>query len=279
VLVVLGVANATHNVTPYSKTAATPYLMYAYSAYCNSTNIEAWNCYWCTEVAGVELTVTATFYNKSTNTFGYAGYNSQEIIISFRGTETDSLLNWITDLEFSKTVPYQNDPDVRVHSGFLHAYESVQSQVRSEANRLKSEFPGLPVTVTGHSLGAALATLCISDLIQEHPDWTMQTWNYGNPRVGNDGWASWYQTLPIINTWRSINMDDMVPHLPPEDFGFYHEPQEAWYPKNTTTWVVCSNTNGEDPTCSDSVPDRDENVDDHLDYLGFELDDGDPYGC
>ena len=64
-------------------------------------------------------------------------------------------------------------------------------------------------------------------------------------RVGNDGWASFYQTLPIMNTWRSINMDDMVPHLPPEELGFYHEPQEAWYPKNTTTWVVCSNTNGE----------------------------------
>jgi hypothetical protein len=53
---------------------------------------------------------------------------------------------------------------VRIHKGFLAIYSSVGQIIRDEVQKLKAQIPGLQVVVTGHSLGAALATLCAHDL-------------------------------------------------------------------------------------------------------------------
>lgn len=46
--------------------------------------------------------------------------------MSFRGTQADSLRNWITDLKLSKMTPYQNYTGVQVHTGFQQAYMALK---------------------------------------------------------------------------------------------------------------------------------------------------------
>lgn len=55
-------------------------------------------------------------------------------------------------------------PAVKVHEGFLQIYSSVGELIRGEVQKLQGQMPNLQVVVTGHSLGAALATLCAHDL-------------------------------------------------------------------------------------------------------------------
>ncbi len=82
--------------------------------------------------------------------------------------------------------------------------------------------------------------------------------------------------IPI--TWRVTHYEcvmhaararrDIVPHVPPESFGFNHVPVEVWYDEPSTSFKVC-NDSGEDPTCADSV--LGDSVQDHLDYMAIQI--------
>lgn len=48
---------------------------------------------------------------------------------------------------------------------------------------------------------------------------------YGQPRVGNDAYYSYYKS--IIGEYRVVHYADIVPHLPPESFGFHHVSTEV----------------------------------------------------
>ena len=74
-------------------------------------------------------------------------------VVSFRGTE--NVRDWMTNLQYSMTPA--NSPQAegrestgKVHQGFLDAFRSVRDQV----NRYMPCAEGLPIFVTGHSLGA-----------------------------------------------------------------------------------------------------------------------------
>jgi len=240
-------------------------------------DIADWSCYWCTNPDATQLTVTNFFEDTRTNTFGYLGFTPNEIIIAFRGTEPASITNWITDLKFAKTTPYKNMPDVRVHEGFYDAYQAVEDQIQAAVANITHYYPNLPLVVTGHSLGAALSTLCGADLMVQFPYLNITVWNFGNPRVGNDGWSSYYSSLPIRTTWRVVNQRDIVPSVPYEWMGFYHEATEVWYQKDHSNYKVC-NDSGEDPTCQDSLEVA-LSVPDHLTYLGYDVAIGELYLC
>jgi hypothetical protein len=266
------------NSDAYNPQRSAEYLMFAYGAYCNSDDLQSWSCYWCLNPAATHLTTTNFFEDKKTNTFGYAGVSSNEIIVSFRGTESDSLQNWITDLEFAKTSPYKNMPDVKVHDGFYKAYQTVEDAVRSAVSNLTARHPSFPVVVTGHSLGAALSTLCGADLAELFPQTEIIVWNFGDPRVGNQAWRDYYVGFKNIRTtYRVINQHDIVPAMPYEWMGFYHEPTEVWYQNDTIHYTVC-NTSGEDPHCQDSLKVT-LSIDDHLEYLGYDEGSGDDHDC
>lgn len=65
---------------------------------------------------------------------------------------------------------------------------------------LLSVHQGAPIYVVGHSMGAAVATLCALDLLftfqlDAH---RVRLYTYGSPRVGNDAFAAFVaRTLPV----------------------------------------------------------------------------------
>jgi hypothetical protein len=250
---------------PWNEALGQQYLYYSYTAYCNTTQIIEWDCKWCQQPSIESFVPTAFPYDRHINGYGYIGYNPQNstIVVTFRGT--DSLKNWIIDLQSAEKVPYKNLTGIDVGKGFYDEWNDLLPQVIPAVQSLRTQFPNYDIYVTGHSLGAAISVLCALELVEEGYD-NVYVYNYGCPRVGNENFATYYNQL-VPNTYRVINGKDVVPHVPPEYMGFRHPPTEVWEnPADGFDFKVCSTTNGEDPTCSDSIlfPDS---IYDHLHYF------------
>ena len=80
---------------------------------------------------------------------------------------------------------------------------------------------GKQLVVTGHSLGAALATL-YTDRINDSKS---VCYTYGSPRVGNKDLIKNMN----FNCYRFRNNNDIVTKVPPEFLGFTHKSTELKY--------------------------------------------------
>jgi hypothetical protein len=87
-------------------------------------------------------------------------------------------------------------------------------------------------------------------------NYSVDLWNWGQPRVGDATFAD-AVSLERANGgllrafYRSTHLEDPVPHLPFILFGFYHAAVEKYNNViNGTSYRNC--TGGEDPNCADS---------------------------
>jgi hypothetical protein len=94
---------------------------------------------------------------------------------------------------------------------------------RHSAARLRATGRGTSgsIEITGHSLGAALATLYTLEnaLTEKIPNPGLCT--FASPFVGDSTFASAFNGLGLTS-WRIVNAPDIVPKLPPEILGFAH---------------------------------------------------------
>ena len=194
--------------------------------------------------------------------------NFADIVISFRGTEPKSLKDWVDDFKFAKKSPYSACSGCELHEGFYDAYMALKSQIVSGLKDL-GVTSSTPLHITGHSLGAAMATVCAFDLNKD--GYTVsQGFTFGEPRIGNKALADMFtsrigdSTIYRVTHWR-----DPVPHVPLELMGFHHVPREVWYNSNSSSYQVCDGS-GEDDKCSDQL-DFDISVSDHLHYINIPI--------
>jgi hypothetical protein len=115
---------------------------------------------------------------------------------------------------------------------------------------LLQEHPDSKFVITGHSLGAALAEVCALELVKKYGMSKIgEVHNFGCPRIGNEALAQ-FTHLKLPTIFRVVHHRDIVPHLPPTDFGFHHNPYEVLYTEKMDSYKVCDES-GEDKTCSD----------------------------
>lgn len=204
---------------------------------------------------------TYQIYNKHYDVNGFIGYRTfdQSIYVVFRGTQ--STKDWIDDFKINK-IDYRT-PSCQVHKGFYEAEQSVIDDVTKEVSRLHDVYPSYRIVVTGHSLGAALATLAAIDLIESGFD--SQLFNFGCPRIFDDNCAK-YASDTITNRARVTHYKDIVPHVPPPVMGYTHISGE-WYEDENGNIKSCNGFEDED--CADQWIKT--NADDHMWYLGFYL--------
>lgn len=142
---------------------------------------------------------------------GYLARRDGHAYLSISGTF--DLKDVIQDTKFQQ----QHDPlgliPGRLHLGFMEGVQSVWDDLKSALQM--PAFQGLPISLTGHSLGAASALLLASRL-HASGHLVHQVFAFASPRVGNREFATWYdQELGDI-TYRVVRGVDLVPRVPPE---------------------------------------------------------------
>lgn len=262
-------------------------LNHSRSTYCDIDLIANWTC----EVCQDESLKAFKPYFVNAETWKhvgvYVGYDSRRdmIVTAFRGTLF--LINWIQDLEYLKvdsdypecekaSREYKAEKTKHkcmVHSGFYEDWLSVQKHVVNATLRALADNPSASVWVTGHSLGGAMAAFGALDLALTLNRTDVGMYTFGEPRVGNLHFASFWGTW-VPNGIRLVHQDDAVPHLPPRGRSvwlltdFHHTITEVWQTgPNDDTYQICGET-GEDPHCSDSLAKWDRSVEAHLWYMG-----------
>jgi hypothetical protein len=130
-------------------------------------------------------------------------------LLSFRGTQPDNYQDLIADLR-ANLVPWPESAG-RVHDGFAVAVRALRPQL---LEWFKSAKPDLnKLILTGHSLGAAMATLAASIW---RPAWLV---TIGSPRVGD---TAFIETLGPTYSARFVDCCDAVTEVPPEIGGYVH---------------------------------------------------------
>ncbi|KAA3471625.1 phospholipase A1-II 1-like [Gossypium australe] len=165
----------------------------------------------------------------------------RDVLVAWRGTGTPS--EWIGDILALQVSPSYLFPtaaeyNALVHSGFHSLYigtvpdsirsktsarEQVLTAVKKLVNKYKQE--ELSITVTGFSLGGALATLTAMDIVANGYNkptgstapFMVTAFVFGCPRVGNAGFKPLFDSLRDDNLrlLRMKNNMDSVPLLPP----------------------------------------------------------------
>ncbi|MBK8101073.1 MAG: lipase family protein [Planctomycetes bacterium] len=160
---------------------------------------------------------TRTFDEKDTQVM--VGTRGNDVVVCYRGTEPTKLEDWLTDAKF-KLVPAQERKlgAGRVHGGFATALDLVAARVDKLVQSLVTKESRL--VFTGHSLGAALASL---HACRWAPQREVALVTFGSPRVGDGEFARQVdQLLGKGTSLRFVNGRDLVTRVPPRSLGFDH---------------------------------------------------------
>jgi hypothetical protein len=148
-----------------------------------------------------------------------------DVVIAIRGTE--GILEWAHDAEFLQVpCPFLAGAG-HTEDGFTDMYQSLRTGAQPGSPTVVQALPKLSfpkpvgsVTVCGHSLGGALATLLALDVAANTVFTTPAAYTYASPRTGDSLFASTYDQV-VKNSYRIANRIDIVPALPPP-FDYEH---------------------------------------------------------
>ncbi|XP_060193428.1 phospholipase A1-IIgamma-like [Lycium barbarum] len=186
-------------------------------------------------------------WSKESNFMGYIAVATDEgkvalgrrdIVINWRGTIQN--LEWVNDLQFllipgPKVFGDEGLLQPLVHHGFYNIYTtsstrsqfnqtSARDQVIEEVKRLVEEYKHeeVSITVTGHSLGASLATLNAVDIAynginksSNGKEFLVTAFPFASPKVGDLNFQKAFSKLKSLCVLRIHNLLDIVPKYPP----------------------------------------------------------------
>lgn len=120
----------------------------------------------------------------------------------FRGTATKK--EWEQDFNFQQTMFNVGEDSYLCSQGFVQIFNGFRDEIEDLLKNLSCE-----VVVTGHSLGSALATLCVGLLANHKSVTRLKCYTFGGPRVCYD------LVIPSgVDIWRINNTCDIVQQLP-----------------------------------------------------------------
>ncbi len=163
------------------------------------------------------------FTGKSTQC--YVVSTNDFLVAAFRGTESrkrenkDDIRDVVEDIRVDADIRLiGSGKEGKVHRGFSDALDEVWQEFEVYVKGLQNE--DRTVWLTGHSLGAALATLAA----YRYED-VQGLYTFGSPRVGNEEFARDFH----VPAFRFENNNDIVCKVPPTLPGLYAHTGELKY--------------------------------------------------
>lgn len=166
----------------------------------------------------------------------------KEIVVSFRGSTSaiDFLVGQLPkkiaripipvieshnlDLKFNlvrynpKAVPAEflsSTAGAKVHDGFLFAHNRVAQLIVDAFSEQLRAYPSYTLVSTGHSLGAALASLMGLTLKANFPETPLKIYAYGQSRIGNEKYGDLIEkTIGVDNIFRVVHTNGMSSRTP-----------------------------------------------------------------
>jgi len=162
--------------------------------------------------------------------FVAVGGDPTTAVVALRGTATNT--EWWDDFHWDLVPFTQVSGGGNVAEGFYDIYNSIGTMTPGQPEGTSAPGPfaadvaqaatsglasgldpaALPMVVTGHSLGGALATLLVADLAA-NTALNPQAWTFASPKVGDAVFAARYGALSTVS-WRIYNQVDVVPYFP-----------------------------------------------------------------
>jgi len=140
---------------------------------------------------------------------GHAACNETDMIITCRGTQPTKANDLLADID---TIPKRHGEGF-VHEGFRREARKILPLIFNYIRK----YPNRRIWLTGHSLGAAMATYITQELEFANLQ-TAMLFTYGSPRVGSHAYVEGFKT----EHHRFVNCNDMVTTVPPAVFLFKH---------------------------------------------------------
>jgi len=227
--------------------------------------VDEWDCMTC------DTSIILTNIVEKEGLRSLQGYDNMlnSIFISFRGSS--NMENWIDNIQVKKITPYE-DQNIEVAKGFYKEYTNSKEILMENLSYLSKKYNTNSVFLTGHSAGAAMATLAAYDILSDYKKYDLKYLiTFGSPRVGNKNFAEYFNKYSFT-TYRVTHYYDMVPHVPEEILGFTHLSNEIWYNEENTEYKICNDLYEEDSNCSNSCsPIHCTSTSDHMYYLNVTI--------
>jgi triacylglycerol lipase len=151
--------------------------------------------------------------------FGTTGPDGT-VYVAFRGTQITSPLDALADAAF---LPVPRRGGGWIHFGFWLTYRSLHKPIE----RWLGKHAGARLVITGHSLGAAMATV----MAARHPGAGLVT--FGSPRVGTRRFAALFAAPRYVR--RYADCTDIVARVPPP-FGYTHAREMYFVDHDGRVW-------------------------------------------
>ena len=146
--------------------------------------------------------------------------------IVLRGTYTFS--EFVADIDYSQ-INLENT-DMKVHRGFYKIYKNVRNQIFKHLKKYNVN----NVFITGHSLGAAIATLISIDMYKYK--YNAYVYGFGSPRVGNMEFAQYINKY--CNVYNIINQSDVVTNVPPSVSANFVNKKDPYFYNNSGQQII-----------------------------------------
>lgn len=179
-----------------------------------------------------ELGFKATFIDVN-GSQAYWLANKDDLVIACRGTEPTDFRDIAADL---KAKPVMSSQNIKfVHSGFKESVDNIWPMLSDLADDYGKT---RTVWCTGHSLGAAMATL-VAYKLQRSPDLPnpQALFTFGSPKVGNKDYIKAVEDTGLLH-FRFVNNADIVTTVPPWPYkhfgGMYY--MNHWGNIRGVTW-------------------------------------------
>lgn len=185
------------------------------------------------DAAGLTAAGCAVRSFAANSTAGFVVRHPQWLLLAFRGTEIDNAWGAVMDTATDLTVlPIRHHSGGLVHKGFYDALNAVWQPVVTYIEECAKAATIQPrLWITGHSLGAALATLAAAAVVEaENCPPVQGVYTYGSPRVGDPDFFAYYRDAELdARTHRIVNNQDVVARLPPESAYYTHVGQLRFF--------------------------------------------------